>query len=187
MTRRRDDDDRIVRDGEAVRVPLVMMDSTQRAVVADARRRVVVRDPLGRVTGYAEEEEQADAAFSDAALALHRPGYRYTTDATVNDDAAVEAYRRYVADQRNAWSKRDAPPPPGACPRSAGKGNPCTINGAPGVLVESDDGQSLVCKPVSRADAAPAGPVFDVVEGQRIKDAAWRQMVDEQREAWRKR
>ena len=184
--RYRDDDDRIVRDGEAVRVPLTMMDSVQRRVAADAKRRKVVeRDPMGRVRSTFEEEVEEDAMTTDAQLALHRPGYRTST--RVNDDAAVEAYRQYVADQANAWKKRNAQPPPGAYPLSAGVGTACTINGAPGVLVESDDGQWLVCKPVARQDSAPTGPVYDRAAGERLKQRVWQQMVDEQREAWRKR
>jgi len=177
----------VIRDGYGMRVPLLMQDSVQRAVRADARRRkVVARRPAGsRATTYTEEEEEEDAAFGDAALALHRPGYRTST--RVNDDAAVEAYRQYAADQANAWKKRNAQPPPGAYPLSAGVGTACTINGAPGVLVESDDGQWLVCKPVARQDSAPTGPVYDRAAGERLKQRVWQQMVDEQREAWRKR
>jgi hypothetical protein len=178
----------VLKDGYGLRTPMQFMDAEQRRVARDARRRKVVeRDPMGRVRStFAEEEEEgADAMTTDAQLALHRPGYRTST--RVNDDAAVEAYRQYVADQASAWKKHNAQPPPGAYPLSAGVGTACTINGAPGVLVESDDGQCLVCKPAARQDGAPTGPVFDAAEGQRIKDAAWQQMVDEQREAWRKR
>jgi hypothetical protein len=152
MRRYEDDDDRIVADGEAVHVPLMMMDSTQRAVATDAlRRKVVQRDPMGRVASTYEEEpeeEQEDAASSDAALALHRPGYR--TSIAVDDDEAVAAYNQYVRDQANAWRTTDQPAPA-----------------------------------KQPADAHPSGPVYDAAEGQRIKDAAWQEMCERQRNAWK--
>src|SRR5262245_18564353 len=142
-----------VKDGYGVRVALTMTDARH-------RMKTVHREPFGRELGSFETEVERDdeddrgrrddAALSGAALALHRPGYRAST--RVNDDAAVEAYRQYIADQANAWKKRNAQPPPGAYPLSAGVGTACSINGAPGVLVESDDGQWLVCKPASRQD-----------------------------------
>jgi len=180
-----DHDVTIVPDGGHVRVPLMFadgLDDVQRSVARDAKRRKTTQcDPFGRVKSTFEEEE-ADAMMTDAELALHRPGYRTST--TVNDDEAVKAYREYVDAQCNAWKKRDAQPP-GSYPLSAGEGSACTVDGRPGTLVR--EGDWLVCRPTQRTDAAPTGPVFDAAEGQRIKDAAWQQMVDEQREAWRKR
>jgi hypothetical protein len=169
-----------IRDGYGMRVPLFMMDSTQKAIAADARRKKVTQyDPYGRVKSTYEEEE-ADSMMTDAELALHRPGYRTST--AVNDDAAVKAYRQYVADQANAWKKRDAQPP-GSYPLSAGEGSACTVDGRPGTLVR--EGDWLVCRPTQRTDAAPTGPVFDAAEGQRIKDAAWEEMCQRQRDAWK--
>jgi len=174
-----DDDDAfdergVLRDGCRSRTPMWAMDSLQKAVAAGA----------GRVASTYEEEEEADAMTTDAQLAMHRPGYRTSTH--VSDDAAVEAYRQYVADQANAWRKRDGQPP-GSYPRSAGVGSRCTVNGQDGVLVESEDGQWLVCKPVARQDGASTGPVYDRAVGEHLKQQAWQEMVDEQREAWRKR
>jgi len=182
-----DDDDAfdergVIRDGYGMRVPLEFMDSTQKAVRTDARKKVTQFDPFGRVKSTYEEEE-ANSMMTDAELALHRPGYR--TSATVNDDEAVKAYNEYVRNLTDSWRKCDAQPPPGAYPLSAGAGTACAINGAPGALVESDDGEWLVCKPVSRTDTVPAGPVYDAAEGQRIKDAAWEEMCERQRNAWK--
>jgi len=189
---RNDDDDadrhRIIRDGERVRVPMQFMDSMQREI-ADARHRIktVHRDPQGRQLGSFETEvdhddddrRHSDSMLSDAELALHRPGYRTLT--RINDDEAVAAYRQYCADQDNAWRK-----PAGAYPLSAGTGNPCTINGAPGVLVK--EGDWLVCKPVSNStDTVPTGPIYDAAEANRIKEAAWREMCAVQDQAWRRR
>jgi len=178
----------IVRDGYGLRVPLTLMDSTQRRVAADAKRRKVVeRDPMGRVRStFEEEEEEEDAArfgVNDA-LALHKPGYRYNTDAAAF--AQQRAYAESVQRLCDAWKQTDASPPVGAYPLSGGEGNPCTIDGRPGVLVKTDDGNWLTCRPVSRTDALPIGLVYDAPEGQRIKDAAWRQMCDEKANAWRK-
>ena len=36
-------------------------------------------------------------------------------------------------------------------------------------------------------DSAPAGPVYDAVEGQRIKDEAYRAMVNELTTAWQRK
>ena len=36
-------------------------------------------------------------------------------------------------------------------------------------------------------DSAPAGPVYDAVEGQRVKDEAYRAMVDELMTAWQRK
>ena len=146
-------------------------------------------DPQGRELGSFETEVEhddddrrhSDSMLSDAELALHRPGYRTLT--WINDDEVVAAYRQYCADQDNAWRR-----PAGAYPLSAGAGNACTIDGRPGRLVK--EGDWLVCKPVSKpADAAPlpTDPVYDVAEGQRVKDEAWRAMCAAQDEAWKRR
>src|SRR5262249_21212760 len=81
----------VIRDGYGVRVPMEVMDAERRRVAGDARRRkVVARDPMGRVAStYEEEEEDAvnDAArfgLTDA-YGLHKPGYRYATDAAAFD------------------------------------------------------------------------------------------------------
>ena len=36
-------------------------------------------------------------------------------------------------------------------------------------------------------DSAPAGPVYDAVEGQRVKDEAYRAMVNEMTTAWQRK
>jgi len=175
----------VLKDGYGVRVPLEFMDSTQRAVARDARRRTTQRDPQGRLvsTYTEEEEEESDAMTIDAELALHRPGYR--SSVTVNDDEAAKAYREYVSDQANAWKKRDAQPRC-AYPRAAGVGTACTINGAPGVRVESDDPQWLVCKPVSRGSDAVVPPTtMGAATAQHIRDAAWREYCERTRDAWK--
>src|SRR5450756_643159 len=80
-----DDDHRILRDGEFLHVPMMMMDgspnrdltSVQRAVALDSQQR----------------DEAAALRFNlNDAAALHRPGYRFS----INDaalDAKEQAYR----------------------------------------------------------------------------------------------
>src|SRR5262249_41995039 len=108
------------------------------------------------------------------------PGYR--TSATVNDDEAVAAYREYVRNLTDSWRTTDQ-----AAPHVGPKeGDACmTDDKQPGHWVR--EGGALVCRPTQRSDAAPAGPVYDRAAGERLKQQAWQQMVDEQREAWRKR
>jgi len=97
-----DDDHRILRDGEFLHVPMMMMDgspnrdltSVQRAVALDSQQR----------------DEAAALRFNlNDAAALHRPGYRFS----INDaalDAKEQAYRDVDLAQSNAWRSKDAEP-----------------------------------------------------------------------------
>jgi hypothetical protein len=80
-----DDDDRVVRDGESVRVPMYLMDGVQRAVAGvPPRRDVLVTDGRGLPAG-------------------HRPGYVFIYAADSADDPRVAAFAergRYLTD---AW------------------------------------------------------------------------------------
>jgi len=168
-----------------VHVPLVLMDSVQRRVVADARRRKVTQyDPFGRVRSTFEEEEE-DAALTDAQLAMHKPGYRFSTGASALH-AKLRAYDEGVREMCNAWRKCDASPP-GAYPLSAGEGTACTINGAPGTLQRRGDW--LACVPDNDRidfDAASTVPrMTDEASAQAIRDAAYLRMCNELINAWR--
>jgi hypothetical protein len=172
----------VLRDGFGMRVPLYLCDSMQKGVAADAKRRsrVVQRDPMGRVRSvYEEEEEAADGAMFDAAL--HRPGFRVLSGA--DDSEAQKAYREYCDAQCNAWKTRDAPA--GAYPYDPGReGQNCTINGAPGTLQRRGD--ALVCVAngeSSNSDTVPR--TMDAVTAQRIRDQAWEEMCERQRNAWK--
>src|SRR5262245_45791037 len=79
----------VLKDGFGVHTPLFMMDAVQKSVADAKRRRVTEFDPMGRKRSTFEEEIEEDAALSDAALALHRPGYR--TSVGVSDAEAVKA------------------------------------------------------------------------------------------------
>jgi len=147
------------------------------ADVAEYSKRKKTRqlDPQGRLVAEYETEEEEDAATGDAGRAM---------------DARERAYLEMCDDLSNAWKRRPpalpwdaAPAPPaGAYPLSAGEGNACTINGRPGTLQR--EGDWLVCEPTDRADAAPPR-TMSVADAQRIKDEAYRQMVDEMVNAWK--
>ena len=93
-------------------------------------------------------------------LDLHRPGPRYCSDQAALD-AKAEAYAAGVMEMCDAW--KQPPPTPPAEPRvnvtNIGRG----------------------------ADAMARGPVYDAVKGQRVKDAAYRAMVDELTTAWQRK
>ena len=108
QNKRRDPDDdedqtndhKILRDGEILRVPLMLMDGSpnddlspvQWAVALDAQQRDAVRR----------------FGLNDAA-ALHRPGYRFSiNDVALN--AKEQAYRDVDRAQRNAWRSDDVQP-----------------------------------------------------------------------------
>jgi hypothetical protein len=87
-----DDDDRrhtIIPDGGKVRVRMTMMDSVQRSVAKDAPTNNLLVD-----------------AGTDDPLALHKPGFRYSTNAAdrlSGDVALAEAYEARELADREAW------------------------------------------------------------------------------------
>jgi hypothetical protein len=138
------------------------------ADAADGRRKKTRQlDPRGHlVATYETEEEKEDG------MAM---------------DARERAYLEMCDDLRNAWRKpqRDAAANGGYGSgefRGQKAGDACTINGAPGTLVEISPGK-FECRPVGR-DAAP--PRMDAAESQRIKDEAWVASVLELEEAWKR-
>jgi hypothetical protein len=96
----------------------------------------------------------------DDGLALHKPGPRYCTD-QVGLDAKAKAYADGVREMCDA---RKQPPP---TPPAESRANVTSIGRG--------------------ADAVPRGPVYDAVKGQRVKDAAYRAMVDELTTAWQRK
>ena len=135
--RRTDDDDeegkpwglRVLRDGERMRVPMTMIDSTGRSVLDDHAPRV--NDPA----------------------AVHRPGFHVTADQAAMDRVEA-AYAEVDARDANAWRN---PAPVGAGSAEfvgQQEGDHCTIDGAPGHLRRA--GGELVCVPdTSQDDALP--------------------------------
>jgi hypothetical protein len=169
-----DDDDDVLRDGQTLRVPLHMRDHEtlspqQRWVMADKAARLSLDDAARRFG-------------LDDGLALHKPGQRFSTDQAANI-AREEARRQWIDEMCDAWRTPVADVGSGEL-RGARPGDKCTIDGQAGTLVRRGD--RLVCEPV-RQDGAPARPVYDAVEGQRVKDEAWLQMCRELEGAWRER
>jgi hypothetical protein len=125
----------VLRDGFSMRVPTVFRDSR----FADARSlwdqgnlRCTDARAIGGVEGC-------------------RPGFR-VLDNDLGRQAIADARAAYIFDLENAWRTppRDAAfgaPPYGAYPLSAGAGNPCTIDGAAGILTRQGD--VLICKPLA--------------------------------------
>ena len=85
-THRRYDDDDTMRDGERRRVPMMAMDSVQRAIAATKQK---LADDAGST-------EVSDAFGNSSPAAMSRPGYRLMTgDAAVT--AQQEVARRLTA------------------------------------------------------------------------------------------
>jgi hypothetical protein len=115
-----DDDDLILRDGERLRVPMVMMDSWQREMVDRFAR---LHDGAGNAVG-------------------RRPGF--VVDAAAGRDLSF--YDQYDAEVGEAWRS----PQIGTGEREfvgQREGDLCTINGNRGHLRVNKDRGRLVCVP----------------------------------------
>jgi len=141
MRRIDDDDDELLRDGERLTVPLMMMDSMQR----DLARHEIAARYVAQAATTPQRRLVADAFGDSDHFALGRPGPRY--GAGVAYDEREAAYRDVALRDANAWRSqppvlpvRDAAPPPdGAYPLTAGEGTACTINGRPSTLQRQGD------------------------------------------------
>jgi hypothetical protein len=127
---------RIVKDGGRVSVPLHMMDNK---TIDQA-----MRDEL--------RAEFADRQYHDTKL--NKPGYRTADMLKTATHRARDIARERIADGYNWYDQMIAdeyknPNPP---PRGSVEGDPCTLNGFPGFLVEEDG--KLVCR-IPRRDAKP--------------------------------
>jgi len=99
-------------------------------------------------------------AFGNSGLALSRPGARYLTAGTrTTDHAAMVMLDHLRREARDQYIVEL---------QDAWKGN----NTARGTRSQ---------------DSAPRGPVYDAVEGQRVKDAAYAEMVNELVTAWQRK
>ena len=98
---RHDDEDRILKDGQRLRVPMMMMDHLmplQRAVAQSSTR---VTDSQGGIVG------------------LHRPGFRIAAQDSPVHDASYAAYLAYDQDLTNRWCRPHAD----ECPICNGDGS----------------------------------------------------------------
>jgi hypothetical protein len=174
-----DDDHPVLRDGETLRVPLHMRDHEtlspqQREVMAD---KAASLDDAARRFGL------------DDALGLHKPGQRFSTDQAAND-AREEARRQWIDEMCDAWRKPAADASSGEF-RGAQEGDVCTVReggvgeGSPGHLRMVNG--KLTCVPDKRSqDSASVPRTMTADAAQAIKDAAWRESVEELESAWRK-
>jgi hypothetical protein len=193
------DDSELLRDGERMRVPLYLMDSLQRAVAADARRKKVTeRDPQGRLRATYEEQEEEPDDRKDSAMMIADDDATYITDHTgarfVLADAMGRTDRYSLA--RDNGVRRLIP---------VGK-----------VADDAATTQRALCAQARReyldelsnawrGDTAPARaypfrpeaegtactingtPTYDAAEGARRKQEAYEQMCRDQARAWQQR
>ena len=158
-----DDPDGVLLPGQTLRVPMMFRDSMSeiQKSVADAK---MARERFG---------------LNDA-LDLHKPGQRFCTDAAARTHVE-EVYQDEKRKLQDAWRTPVA--------RGQQEGDVCTVReggvaeGSPGHLRMVNG--KLTCVPDRRQDSAPRGPTYDAAEGERIKAAAYAEMVDELTNAWR--
>lgn len=203
-----EDDDELIRDGEHVRVPLHLMDSTQREIAQSqqpplnrtgfifdssetiesraARQRSFDIGVLEMTSGWKGGPAQGDyvTILGDKQMVVTdydpQSGKLRMVDADAFDGEVLKqaALDTYERDLVNAWRSK-----PEAGDREGGS---CVINGQPGRFIT--EGGQLVCKPLS---AEPddeewklAGPLGD--SGQDVKDQAYAEYLAELESGWRR-
>jgi hypothetical protein len=141
----------------------------ERGVLSDGGRirvPMMMRDSDDGLTALQRSVRDATAplrvvdAFGNSGLALSRPGPRYL--------AAGEHTSHHAVLVMLDHQRREARDQYVADLQDAWKGN----NTARGTRSQ---------------DSAPRGPVYDAVEGQRVKDAAYAEMVNELVTAWQRK
>jgi hypothetical protein len=99
MRSRHDDDDDVVQDGESIRVPVYLMDATQRAVATEGLRlHDGLGNPAGHKRGYvfggnAEQRQRAADAYDERTTRLQE-AWRSPAGAAERNEAQLEAWRR---------------------------------------------------------------------------------------------
>jgi hypothetical protein len=194
---RRVERDGLIEDGDTLKVPMQFRDGlspVQQAIAADAD----VRRSRARLVD----------AFGSSEYVGHRPGPVYTSDASAYSEVE-RAHQEMIKDHAEAWRddnnrQQEFLFTPAGRHNATGfgskefagahEGDVCTVSG-PEYPADFGSrghlrriGNKLVCvpdKPRSR-DAMPTGPIHDAVEGQRIKDEAYREMLRARAEAWRR-
>jgi hypothetical protein len=96
-----EDDKRILRDGERMRVPITMLDSMQRAIAEDSRANG--RDKILRAAMEADSGPMVTDALGGTAM-LSRPGYRL---GNVQRTIVDEAYRLHDEEESRRWQGCD--------------------------------------------------------------------------------
>lgn len=101
----------ILRDGQSVRVPLYMRDGSINPSLTPTQRAKAQHDQQ-------TADAQARKFGLQDALQLHRPGFRYNTDAAARTRIA-QAYEAYDAATQTPGKPPARPPPPTMCPTGA--------------------------------------------------------------------
>jgi hypothetical protein len=178
-----DDDDNLdenglLKDGRSVRVPMMMRDSD----LTEFQRSV--RDHFAPVTLV--------DSFGNSGLALHKPGARYLIAGAGTGDHArlvtadairADAYADSVRAACDAWRG------PNASDREVARIHNTGDARTDAYLDQKYDLENSWHRGSGNRsqDSAPAGPVYDAVEGQRVKDEAYRAMVNELTTAWQRK
>ena len=186
MTKRKryedDDDDNVLRtlkDGERMHFSMMAMDSG--GEVLPGRDTVDATAPLRVVD-----------AFGNSGLALNKPGARYLTAGKHTPDHAAllmhdhqrrEARDEYVQQLCDAWKST------GTSDREVARMHNTGDARTDAYLDQKYDLENSWHRGSGKRsqDSAPAGPVYDAVEGQRVKDAAYAEMVNELVTAWQRK
>lgn len=108
QNKRRDPDDdeaetndhKILRDGEFLRVPLMLMDGSPNDDLSPVQQAVALN---------AQQRDAARRFGLNDGASLHRPGCRHSIDDAALD-AKEQAYRDVDRAQSNAWRSKDAEP-----------------------------------------------------------------------------
>jgi hypothetical protein len=134
------EDDDVLKDGQSIRVPLMLMDGSPNPKL-DATQRAVGKDaPTNKLL------------VDDGTNNTHKPGFRYSTDAgerIAADAALTEAYEAREHADREAWRSSDDHPlnTKGTShpkqqpesedePRGQQAGDTCSVNGSDAQSVE---------------------------------------------------
>ena len=180
-----DDDDNLdenglLKDGRSVRVPMMTRDHD--AGLTELQRSV--RDHFAPVTLV--------DSFGNSGLALRKPGARYLIAGAGTGDHArlvtadairADAYADSVRAACDAWRG------PNASDREVARVHNTGDARTDAYLDQKYDLENSWHRGSGkrRQDSAPAGPVYDAVEGQRVKDAAYAEMVNELVTAWQRK
>ncbi len=160
-----DDDEHTLRDGERVRLPMMLRDSIEHE---RSQRRPLLHDGRGGGLG-------------------HRPGYAFNRDAYAKDALAVE-YAHYEENLQNAWKhgNRDRIVADAEGYSEGSAGSSCTVQneyfpddfGSPGTI-QHVDGVGLICVPDGKAAVSTGNSSMSATERE------YRLYDERQKNAWR--
>ena len=179
-----DDDDNLdenglLKDGRSVRISMMMRDSADG--LTDLQRSVLDHFAPARVVD----------AFGDAGAGLHRPGSRYlvagagTIDhakQVMADHVRREARDQYIAELQDAWKGNNTDREVARIHNTGDARTDAYLDQKYDLENSWHHGSGKRSQ-----DSAPRGPVYDAVEGQRVKDAAYAEMVNELVTAWQRK